>query len=228
MKQLQAQDDVPLQGVDSTTLESRRVPLERKAILKFHDFGGFFVEYSANVSLTGMFIRTESPKPPGSVFIFEIWLGDEHKLVHGLGEVIWTRESGDGVQRPAGMGVRYLKMDEQSRAVVQQVIAAHLERGGEVFDLELEAAAQDSDELSGAETSSRPQTDTFAGGSELLVLDEEELLMKDPAAEVDPLDISLLRAAKTPRYVRILVLLLLLSLVGGLAYLVHVGGLLSP
>lgn len=135
MKQVQTDSADQVRGLDAASLESRRVPLERKVILKFHHFGGFFIEYSANISLTGMFIKTRSPKPEGSVFIFEVWLGDEYKLVHGLGEVVWLRETDDGPGRPAGMGVRFLKIDAESRGVIERVVAEHVQKGGEIFDL---------------------------------------------------------------------------------------------
>ncbi len=94
MRPSQQQNPTSLHAVDSEPRVSNRAPLERKVILKFHDFGGFSIEYSANVSTSGMFVKTTSPKPVGSIFIFEIWLGDERKLVHGLGEVIWVRDTG--------------------------------------------------------------------------------------------------------------------------------------
>ena len=130
MKQLQAQQANNAAPFESTAMESRRVPLERKVILKFHHFGGFFIEYSANISMTGMFIRTDAPKQAGSVFIFEIWLGEEYKLVHGLGEVVWTRDEHEGDDRPAGMGIRFLKVDEESIGVVERIIAEHVQKGG--------------------------------------------------------------------------------------------------
>ncbi len=74
-----------------TAPRSLRIPLETTVILKYAHFGGFFVECSANISQTGIFIKTDSPRSPGSVFIFEIWLGDRFKLVHGVGEVVWVR-----------------------------------------------------------------------------------------------------------------------------------------
>src|ERR1051325_7659277 len=51
-------------------LDRRRVPLERKISLKFKEFRGFITEYSQNLSMGGMFIRTTSPKAPGTVFDF--------------------------------------------------------------------------------------------------------------------------------------------------------------
>jgi uncharacterized protein (TIGR02266 family) len=122
MAQTQLQDSEPSDSLNQMPPQSKRVPLVSKVILKFHHYGGFFIEYSANISQTGMFIKTTQPKPAGSVFIFEIWLGEKYKLVHGLGEVVWAREEADGPDRPPGMGVRYLKLDKDSREVIQRVV----------------------------------------------------------------------------------------------------------
>ncbi len=133
MQQIELQTE-PIPESDEA-LPSRRIPLETTVILKFAHFGGFFVECSANISQTGIFIKTDEPRKPGSVFIFEIWLGEEFRLVHGLGEVVWVREADGGPEHPAGMGVRYLKIDETSQAVIERVIQEHVQRGGRVFDL---------------------------------------------------------------------------------------------
>ena len=201
------------------------MPLERKVILKFHHFGGFFIEYSANVSLTGMFIKTDSPKPPGSVFIFEIWLGEEHKLVHGVGEVVWVRHEDEGAGRPAGMGIRYIKIDEKSRAVVQRVIAEHVEKGGEVFDLA--AAGPEKGFIDETEIDQRPDLSLVDAGSQpvsradLLDLDEDLLgFDRTPVDEsIEPVPLH----AEMPHHgrgLRVALLLVFLGLLmGGAAYL---------
>ncbi len=112
-----------------------RIPLETDVILKFAHYGGFFLEYSANISQSGVFIKTDYPSSPGSVFIFEIWLGDEFRLVHGVGEVIWVRHVARGSERPPGMGVRFLKIDRSSQEVIGRVVDEHLRLGGRLFDL---------------------------------------------------------------------------------------------
>ncbi len=188
MKQMQLQDQVPQRGPTPLVTDSRRVPLERKVILKFHHFGGFFIEYSANVSLTGMFIKTDSPKPAGSVFIFEIWLGEEHKLVHGLGEVVWVRPEDERADRPAGMGIRFLKIDDNSRSVVRRVITEHVEKGGRIFDLDearprtdpgpaIEAADAPAPDLGLVDRPEPPRSP-----DDLLVLDEDLLGFDGPTA----------------------------------------------
>ena len=120
---------------DTIKIESRRVPVESRVVLKFDHFGGFFIEYAANISLKGIFIKTTDPKVPGSVFLFEIWLGNEYMLVHGIGEVVWVRTKPQGIDRPAGMGIRYLKLDEESKRVIQRVVEEQVQKGGVVFDL---------------------------------------------------------------------------------------------
>lgn len=225
MKPLQAQHADAAAPIDSSGMEARRVPLERKVILKFHHFGGFFIEYSANISMTGMFIKTDAPKPAGSVFIFEIWLGEEYKLVHGLGEVVWTREDHEGDDRPAGMGVHFLKVDDESLGVVARIISEHVQKGGEIFDLRLGARTADSSikDGEGAVSSvlgARPIQD-----SELLVINEEELQLRVP---LKPEDVESQADSEAPRSVskpgrifRIVALLgALAAALGGLAYLV--------
>ncbi len=114
--------------------ESRRVPLERRITLKFQHRDGFINEYAANISLKGMFISAWVPEPPASVFLFEVQLADRQRLIHGVGEVVWVREQDEGPDRPAGMGVRFLKLDDDSRAVISGMVAAHVGRGGTPFD----------------------------------------------------------------------------------------------
>ena len=222
MKQLQLTEQVEIGGVDPAIMESRRVPLERKVILKFHHFGGFFIEYSANISMTGMFIKTEAPKLPGSVFIFEIWLGDEHKLVHGLGEVMWVRMEDEGQDRPAGMGVRYLKIDEESRAVVERVIAEHLDKGGAVFDLNATGSTNEPEDLR-AELELVDPAETPPAQGDLLLIDEDLLGFDRPTGEtedsVDPSAPSV-KGERSYSALRIaLVLIALAAVMGGTAYL---------
>ena len=117
-------------------LDRRRVPLERKVSLKFKEFRGFITEVSHNVSLGGMFIGTTSPKPPGTIFDFELSLTDDFKLVQGIGEVVWIREGDGGPGRPPGMGVRFLDLSPESRRLVQRIVEEHVGGGGVLFELE--------------------------------------------------------------------------------------------
>ena len=114
--------------------ESRRVPLERRITLKFQHREGFINEYAANISLKGMFITAWVPEPCGSVFLFEVQVADRQLLIHGVGEVVWVREAEERPDRPAGMGVRFLKLDSASREVISSMVESHIARGGTPFD----------------------------------------------------------------------------------------------
>ena len=226
MKQMRLQGQASSGSSNVPAGNSKRVPLERKGILKFHHFGGFFIEYSANVSQTGMFIKTESPKPEGSVFIFEIWLGDEHKLVHGVGEVVWVRREDEGSDRPSGMGISFLKIDDESRNVIQRVITEQIEKGGRVFDLSRESGGREPDH--GIETERRtavslPESDAApADRSGQLVLDEELLGAEEPEIEMGiEFPAPVIVAGHSGSSLRTaLILAFVGALIGGLAYLV--------
>ena len=47
-------------------IESRRIALERMVTLEVPDLGYYLAEYSANISMTGMFINTQRVQPPGT------------------------------------------------------------------------------------------------------------------------------------------------------------------
>lgn len=110
----------------------RRVDLDGEVSLKFKEHPGFFEERSANLSPGGMFIRTTEPQPPGTVFDFELTLEGEPRLIHGIGEVAWSRDADEGFDRPPGMGVRFLSLEPESREVIDRLISERLEDVGEV------------------------------------------------------------------------------------------------
>ncbi|HEV8628980.1 MAG TPA: TIGR02266 family protein [Thermoanaerobaculia bacterium] len=126
----------PSDPSSTTDPERRRVPLERKISLKFKEFRGFITEYSANLSMGGMFIRTTSPKPIGTIFDFELSLTDDFKLVQGIAEVVWIREGDDGPERPMGMGVRFLDLSSESRKLIERIVQEQVAHGGTPFELE--------------------------------------------------------------------------------------------
>jgi uncharacterized protein (TIGR02266 family) len=100
-----------------------RVELRRGVSLKFKEFQGFVNETLENISAGGMFIRTTTPPPVGTVFDFELLLEDDSRPVHGLGEVVWAREEDDRFDRPAGMGVRFLSLEPESRERIDRLLA---------------------------------------------------------------------------------------------------------
>lgn len=114
-----------------------RVALERKISLKFKEFRGFVTEFSDNLSLGGMFIRTTTPAPIGTVFDFEFSLDEGEPLIHGIGQVIWVRERDQGFDHPAGIGVRFLFVDPEGRQLIERLVADRLAGGAPITEIEL-------------------------------------------------------------------------------------------
>lgn len=85
----------------------------------------FIEHHSYDVSRGGMFIKTPSPFPPGTLLKFEVKIAAEQRLIQGVGRVVWKREASEaGEARPAGMGVKFIKIDDESRKVIDQLIEA--------------------------------------------------------------------------------------------------------
>jgi len=224
MKPSQLQNSPSIHSVDSEPRVSNRVLMERKVVLKFHDFGGFSIEYSANVSTSGMFVKTTSAKPVGSIFIFEIWLGDERKLVHGLGEVVWIRETEEASDRPAGMGVSYLKLDDESRAAIARIVEEHGKGTGEPAAPSRDSEAMAIDDLEVGSLRPAPIQERHSG--ELLVLDENDLLLDDSLGSTMESGViaTQRRANASSQRGRVaLWLALLLAVAGGVGYLWYSG-----
>ena len=118
------------------SIDSRRIALERQIAIRVPRFDSFVTEYSSNISTTGMFIVSDNPQPPGTTFTFEFSVADDWKLIRGKAQVIWTRYRSEGDERPAGMGVRFIELDAQSRRLIRWIVEKHIREGGKPFELD--------------------------------------------------------------------------------------------
>ena len=98
----------------------------------------FIENHSHDVSKGGIFIKTSTPFPQGTLLKFEIRLSGDQAVIAGVGRVVWKREANtSGSESPAGMGVKFIKIDENSRAVIDRLVGAK-ENAGIAFTSELE------------------------------------------------------------------------------------------
>ena len=73
----------------------------------------FIEHHSYDVSRGGMFIKTVSPFPPGTLLKIEVRIAGDQRVMQGVGRVVWKRESGEARDgAPAGMGVKFIKIDD--------------------------------------------------------------------------------------------------------------------
>jgi uncharacterized protein (TIGR02266 family) len=109
------------------TRKDKRAPVSLKVRFKSATLDEFIEQYSNDISRGGMFVRSKQPMPVGTLLKFEIQLKDERPLIHGVGRVVWKRESSEASDTlPAGMGIKFIRMDPECRALVDKIVA---ERG---------------------------------------------------------------------------------------------------
>ncbi len=84
----------------------------------------FIEQYSVNISHDGVFIRSPNPMPVGTLLKFEFQLEDRSRLIHGVGRVVWIREATSDLppHLEPGMGIKFIKMDKESRKLVDSII----------------------------------------------------------------------------------------------------------
>lgn len=119
-------------------IESKRVPLDRKIVLRFSDFDGFVTEFAANLSMTGMFVRSQEPQESGTPVSFELRLEDGAPLVRGSGWVVWARHTQEAPDRPAGMGIEFTELDHKSRRLVRWMITSQSPEGSAPYNVRAE------------------------------------------------------------------------------------------
>lgn len=90
---------------------------------RFNTFEDFLAEYSVNLSAGGIFIRTDQPKPEGSIIYLQFSLKDGSRLIEGMGRVVRVNPAGVA-GRVAGMGIEFLNFDEDSTQLIEEIVSA--------------------------------------------------------------------------------------------------------
>jgi uncharacterized protein (TIGR02266 family) len=109
--------------VQDTRKDPRAKVLTMTVRYKSATIDEFIEHHSHDVSRGGIFIKTPSPFPPGTLLKFEIRISEDKPVLGGVGRVVWKRDPPQaGNERPAGMGVKFLKIDDASRGVIDRIV----------------------------------------------------------------------------------------------------------
>ena len=99
----------------------------------------FIENHAHDVSRGGMYIKTGSPFPPGTLLKFEIRLSSDQAVIMGVGRVVWKRDNVQGTgDRPAGMGVKFIKIDDPSKGVIDKLVNSRAD-AGQAYESESES-----------------------------------------------------------------------------------------
>src|ERR1044071_5187295 len=72
---------------------------------------------SHDISRGGIFIKTRSPFPAGTLLQFEVRIAEDQKLMHGVGRVVWRREADRAEESyPAGMRSEERRVGKEGRS----------------------------------------------------------------------------------------------------------------
>jgi uncharacterized protein (TIGR02266 family) len=110
----------------STRKEER---VQRSLSVAFKDRQSFVRAFTGNISNEGLFIRTERPLNKGERFSLNLKLPDFSEPIKATCEVVWRREQEEAEKRPPGMGVRFCKIREEDRQLVNQYIRTLIKKG---------------------------------------------------------------------------------------------------
>lgn len=114
----------------SDTRKDKRAPVSLKVRFKSATLDEFIEHYAADISRGGLFIKSKQPMAIGTLLKFELQLKDESRIVQGVGRVVWKREAGDaGEGKPAGMGIKFIKMEGDSKTMVERIVDARQDPG---------------------------------------------------------------------------------------------------
>ena len=101
----------------------------------------FIENHAHDVSRGGIYIKTANPFPPGTLLKFEIRLVSDQAVIAGVGRVVWKRDAGtSNGEQPAGMGVKFIKIDEPSKTVIDKLVNTRAD-AGKAFESEAEMPA---------------------------------------------------------------------------------------
>lgn len=101
---------------------SPRVPLQLLVQYRFDSLDDFLAEYSVDMSVGGMFIRTHKPREEGAFVYLQFALRDGPRLIEGLGRVVRVNPP-DVEGSVPGMGIEFVNMDAESNELIEEIVA---------------------------------------------------------------------------------------------------------
>jgi uncharacterized protein (TIGR02266 family) len=83
----------------------------------------FWAGSATNLSKGGFFVATHILQDIGERFRFTIRLPATGRLIKGIGEVRWHRPMDESPEAPAGMGIRFVELEQGSQETIDDYLA---------------------------------------------------------------------------------------------------------
>lgn len=105
-----------------------RIPVKIRMLARYEgEESGRLYFFSKNLSAGGVFLESDILLEKGTKIYVEFVLPSDQRLIIVKSEVVWIKE--DTGQQPfstAGMGIRFLNLDEESKKAIVDFIKANL------------------------------------------------------------------------------------------------------
>jgi len=99
----------------------RRLPI--RITVEYEDMEDFLTDYTANLSIGGMFIETEEPLAVGTHFRLRFTVPTRTSPIDTIAEVRWSQDRTAGSPMAPGMGVRFQELSPTDLDAVQEMLA---------------------------------------------------------------------------------------------------------
>jgi uncharacterized protein (TIGR02266 family) len=107
--------------------QHERTPISILVQFRSDSFDAFIAEYSLNISMGGIFIKTSHPHELGSLVYLQFSLKDGSRLIEGMGRVVRVNHV-QTAEQTQGMGIEFLNFDEASKALVREICTSRNDR----------------------------------------------------------------------------------------------------
>ncbi len=100
---------------------TKRLPI--RVLVEYESTEDFLIDYTANVSVGGMFIQTDDPLPLGSRFRLRFRVPPRSRVIETFGEVRWSMSAADAAPMQPGMGIQFDELKPKDLALVEEMLA---------------------------------------------------------------------------------------------------------
>jgi Tfp pilus assembly protein PilZ len=97
-----------------------RAPLGLLIQIRSDSIDEFKAVHCDNISIGGMFLRTEQRRPLGAELYFQFTLAGRGTLIEGLGQVVRVT--------PDGLGLKFISLLEPSASIIRHLVEERLAR----------------------------------------------------------------------------------------------------
>jgi len=99
----------------------RRLPI--RITVEYEDTEDFLTDYTANLSIGGMFIETKEPLAVGTRFRLRFSVPEREDPIDTVAEVRWSQPASRTSPMAPGMGVRFEELSRDDMAAVQAMLS---------------------------------------------------------------------------------------------------------